>query len=79
LPVVALKDDAFKEMVIDNENGFLIKGGTRGIFAKRVLEILNKPSLYQRFSATSQRIAHNFSEENQAKKLLDIYKSLVRK
>jgi len=77
LPVVALKDDAFKEMVIDNKNGFLIKGGSKEIFAKRVFEILDRPLLYRKFSATSEKIAHNFSEENQAKKLVNIYKNLV--
>ncbi len=48
-------------------------------FAQRVLEILDKPSLYRKFSATSQKIAADFSEENQAKKLLKIYKNLVKK
>lgn len=77
LPVVALKDDAFKEMVISKKNGFLIKKPLSEIFGKRVLEILNNPSLYQKFSIASQKIAQNFSEESQAKKLLKIYKSLI--
>jgi len=78
LPVVTLKDDAFKEMVINNKNGFLLKKIIPKIFAKKVLEILNKPSLYHKFSIASQKIARGFSEKNQAKKLLNIYKSLIR-
>jgi glycosyltransferase involved in cell wall biosynthesis len=77
LPVVALKDDAFEEMVIDNENGFLVKKFLPEIFAERVLKILDDSVIYQSFSDNSRKIAHNFSEENQAKKLLNIYKSLI--
>jgi 1,2-diacylglycerol 3-alpha-glucosyltransferase len=78
LPVVALKDDAFKEMVVDNKNGFLIKKSSPEIFAKRVLEIVAKISLYKKLSIASHRIARDFSKENQAKKLLKIYKSLIK-
>ena len=78
LPVVALKDEAFKEMVIENKNGFLIKKASPKNFAKKVLEVLKNPSLYKKFSLNSQKVASSFSEENQAKKLIKIYKGLLK-
>ena len=78
LPVVALKDEAFREMVIENKNGFLIKSSSPKSFAKKVLEILKNSSLWKKFSLNSQKIASLFSEENQAKKLIKIYKSLLK-
>jgi len=78
LPVVALKDEAFKDMVVENKNGFLIKKVSPKSFAKKVLEILKNSSLCKKFSLNSQKIASFFSEKNQAKKLIKIYKSLLK-
>ena len=78
LPVVALKDEAFKEMIIENKNGFLLKKASPKMFAKKVLEILKNPSVYKKFSSNSQKISSSFSEENQAKKLIKIYKTLLK-
>jgi glycosyltransferase involved in cell wall biosynthesis len=65
-------------MVIENKNGFLIKKASPKNFAKKVLEVLKNPSLYKKFSLNSQKVASSFSEENQAKKLIKIYKSLLK-
>lgn len=78
LPVVALKDEAFREMVVENKNGFLIKKASPKSFAKKVLEILKNSSLCKKFSLNSQKIASLFSEKSQAKKLIKIYKSLLK-
>jgi 1,2-diacylglycerol 3-alpha-glucosyltransferase len=77
LPVVALKDDVFKEIIIDNKNGFLIKGNSLKSFTQKILKILEKPKLYQRLSAGALKISQNFSQENQAKKLIKIYQNLL--
>jgi len=77
LPVVALKDDVLQEMVIDNKNGFLIEKSSAAIFAGQVLKILDDASLYERFSENSLKISRNFSNKNQAEKLLDIYKAAL--
>ncbi len=78
LPVVALKDDALEGTVIHKKNGFLIEEQDSKIFAKRVLELLSNIFLYEKFSKASLKIAANFSEENQAKKLLVIYKKIIK-
>ena len=77
LPIVALKDDAFRKIVIDNKNGFLIKKASPKNFAKKTLKILDNPTLYRKFSIASQKIASAFSEVNQTKKLLKIYRKTM--
>ena len=77
LPIVALKDDAFKEMVIENKNGFLVKKLSPKIFGEKVLLILNNSNLQRKLSFSSKKIVKDFSELKQAKKLLSIYKSLI--
>lgn len=77
LPVVALYDEAFSEMVISGKNGFLIKQLSIKNFAEKVLEVLGNSSLAKKFSKTSCEIAKNFSEEKQTKKLLAIYKNYI--
>lgn len=77
LPVVALKDDAFKEFVIPNKNGFLIEKQSPKVFASKVLEILENPFLSQRFSDFSLKLGQLFSEKKQTEKLLAIYQGLT--
>ncbi len=83
LPVVALKDNAFKNIVINNKNSFLINPEDnkkeQNIFAQKVLGLLNNPLLYKKFSNNSRQIAQQFSEKKQAKKLLEIYRTLIGK
>ena len=77
LPVIALKDDAFREIVTDNKNGFLIDpNSSPAFFVKKALEILDDSALHKKFSRASLQIVKNFSEEKQAEKLAEIYKKL---
>ncbi len=79
LPVVALKDGAFEGIVINDENGYLVEKDSTDEFAKKVLTILDNELLSAKFSANSLRIARNFSEEEQAAKLLEIYRKTISK
>ena len=80
LPVVALKDNAFKKIIINDKNGFLIdsKLGQK-MFAKKVLTLLKNNFLYNKFSQAARQTAYLFSEKKQAEKLLNIYQDLIRK
>ena len=78
LPVVALEDSAFKGIAVNNKNSFLIKKALPTLFAKKVIELINNPSLCQQFSKASQKIVDNFSEEKQAERLITIYKELIK-
>jgi len=79
LPIVALKDDAFVDIVKNKENGFLVKELSPKVFAGDVIKILKNPGLYNSFSLSSQKIAKSFSEEKQTEKLLNLYKELLKK
>lgn len=76
LPIVALKDDCYQGMLIDGKNGYTVYPYQVSLFAEKVLEILNNQNLYQEFSKNGREIALNFSAENQAKKLLEIYQKI---
>ncbi len=79
LSIVALDDSAYKGVVVNKKNGFLIKKESVSLFAKKVLELLENEKLRKRFSLNSEKIAIDFSAENQAKKLVDIYQGLIKK
>ena len=66
-------------MVINKKNGFLVKKASVKVFAKNVLQLLNRPTVYNKYSTNSLKVASNFTEEIQAKKLLKIYKEVIRK
>jgi glycosyltransferase involved in cell wall biosynthesis len=77
LPVVALQDDALKNIVIDNENGFFVKPGETEEFAQSVINIFDDNNLYQKFSHQAKLTVKDYSQENQTEKLLDVYMSTL--
>lgn len=78
LPIVALKDDCYKGMLIDGKNGYTVYPYKTTLFAEKVLEILNNLKIYQELSRNGQIIAKNFTAENQTKKLIEIYKNFKK-
>ena len=79
LPVVALKDDAFSNVVLNGKNGFLIKKQSPKIFAQNIISILNNPDLYKKFSISAVKTAKKFSEKKMAEKFVEIYKKNIDK
>lgn len=79
LPTIALKDDAFADVIVDNKNGFLVKRQLPKLFAQKIITLLDDPSLYKKFSIRAVKTAQSFSEKNTAKKLIEIYKSQIEK
>ena len=78
LPVVALKDDAFSDVVSDGKNGFLVKQDVPKMFAKKIISLLENPSLCKRFSADGVKTAGKFSDKNLAENLIKIYKTQIK-
>lgn len=76
LPIVALKDDCYAGMLINNENGYTVYPYETSLFVDKILEILNNDILAQKFSQNGRQIALNFSADNQTKKLVEIYNNL---
>jgi 1,2-diacylglycerol 3-alpha-glucosyltransferase len=78
LPVVALRDEAFTSMVKNGRNGFLLRpDASHALFARRVAALLANQTRWRQFSAASVRIAREFSEEEQARRLTRVYDKCV--
>jgi len=77
LPIVALKDECYEGMLIDGKNGYTVYPYETSVFAEKVLDLLENQKRREEFSRNGQEIARNFSAENQAKKLLEIYQEVI--
>lgn len=77
LPVVALRDEAFEEVVLDGENGFLVKED-RAEFARKVILLLQDQELWQKFSKRArEQVESHFSAQKQAEALEHIYEKVI--
>jgi 1,2-diacylglycerol 3-alpha-glucosyltransferase len=78
LPVVALRDEAFTSMVKNGRNGLLLRpDASHALFARRVAALLENQTRWRQFSEASIRIAREFSEEEQARRLMRVYEKCV--
>ncbi len=76
LPVVAVDDDVFKNVIESNKNGYLVKKDT-GEFAKKVLHIITNKIIYKKFSHQASQSASKFSVETTAFYLEKLYEKLI--
>lgn len=77
VPVIALKDDAISEMVIEGETGFLTDSEVDD-FSKKALLLLTDEKKRNEFSKNAKkRMAQKFSQDLQAAALEEIYQKLV--
>jgi glycosyltransferase involved in cell wall biosynthesis len=75
-PIVMVHDEGLCEMIKDGKNGFGLEENI-SVFAKRVLKLLQTPSLYAKMSENSKKIAQDFSIEKQTEKLEELYKKIM--
>jgi 1,2-diacylglycerol 3-alpha-glucosyltransferase len=75
LPLVVREDDALREYVEDEKNAFVVN--SKNAFIQSIKKLADSDSLRARMSKESQRIAQQFTIENQVKKLLRLYKHLT--
>ena len=75
VPIVVPNVRAFKEIIIDNENGFLFDGGIEDM-AKRVTEAL-EISKDDRIRDAAMERAKSYSEDSSARKLVELYESVI--
>lgn len=76
VPLVAPDVRAFKEILTDNENGYLYDGtGDITVMAKRVIEALD--SVDDRMRDAAMERARFFSEESSARKLEALYERVI--
>jgi glycosyltransferase involved in cell wall biosynthesis len=75
LPVVMI-DEPVTEVVHDGANGYFSKDDPIDMAAK-VNHVLDDPESYKKMCEASKHVASQFSEQKQAKKILDIYESII--
>ena len=75
VPIVVPRVRAFKEIIIDNENGFLFDGDIKDM-AKRIVEALDRSKDPALRDAAMGR-AKSYSEESSAKKLEELYLDVI--
>jgi len=75
-PIVMVEDKGLGDIVIDGENGYIVKGDV-DIFAKKTLELLTVDNVYATMSDKSREMVKRLSIERQTDKLLDIYKQAI--
>ncbi len=72
LPVVALDDDAFRNVVIDGLSGYLFKNKKE--YVEKVLELIKDKSLRERMGNQGRINAEPFSSRYFAERVLDVYR-----
>lgn len=75
LPIV-LVDKHLSEVVVDGENGYIVRNAPLS-FARAVSALLQDPAKRQAFGAVSKKLAAQFTEARQVKKLAALYQELI--
>jgi len=76
LPAVAVGALGVKDMIRDGVDGFLCDDHP-GEIAERIVFLLKNPSEMESFRKNAKRLAQSFSKENQTRKLLEVYRSVL--
>ena len=71
VPVVALDDEAFRDVVIDDLNGYLFQNDKE--YRKAILKIMNDETVQERLSRQARINAEAHSAKYYAEKVLDVY------
>lgn len=75
LPVVASDNRGQRELVHNNENGFIVMPDETENFANAVLSLLNETELYYTFSAEAVKSVEKYNGAEVLKELRNIYES----
>lgn len=76
LPVVALDDDAFREVVSNDYNGFLFKD-KKG-YVDAIVKIMKDPNLRERLAIQARNTVEAHSAKYFAEQVLDVYKKALK-
>jgi len=77
LPIIAVKDSAFDNLVIDGKTGYNVSENQE-IFAQKVQQLLQDDVLRQRFGRQAREMAgNNFRGEYLTRELVDYYKKVM--
>jgi glycosyltransferase involved in cell wall biosynthesis len=76
VPVIAVEDDAFHNVITSGKNGFLVEEDPE-IFAEKTRELLQNNTLYKQFVKNARDSVEKFSIENTAKYLEQLYIRII--
>lgn len=76
IPVVAVKDPAFSEMIENGKNGFLTQRSEKD-FSDHVEKLLSSPTLYKKMSTHAKESTLKYSLEEKTQDLEGLYVSLI--
>jgi len=77
LPIVAVKATGTEDFIIDNQNGFLTKNNSKDFYDK-IKFLLKNPSIKKGVASQAKKDVKNYEELDQAKKLENFYKKLIK-
>jgi 1,2-diacylglycerol 3-alpha-glucosyltransferase len=72
LPLVAVQDEAFEGMILENENGHLTPLDV-GVFSNTLVALLSDPEKLERYGERSTQLSKKFSIEGQVSALENLY------
>ncbi len=72
LPLVAVQDEAFEGMIVENENGHLTPLDV-GVFSDTLVRLLSDPEKIIRYGKRSIELSEKFSIEGQVRSLENLY------
>jgi len=73
LPVITTDGGGNRDIMTDNDNGFMIKSRDAELFANQVIQLINSPSDYERISENCVKYAAQYDVNNYVKTLLGLY------
>jgi glycosyltransferase involved in cell wall biosynthesis len=73
LPIVTTDGGGNKDIVINNENGFMLEYRHPELFANKVIQLINSPKDYERISKNCINFASKYDVKKYAKTLLSLY------
>lgn len=76
LPVVASDIDAFKELIVNHENGILVPLGNEELYISEITKLCLDNELNAKIAGNAEKTAQGFSVEQMVKRLEDYYDKL---
>ena len=77
IPIIASNVGGNKELLLDNQNGFLINPESSDEIIEKITVILDDKTLAQKFGEKSSELIQNYEWSKIGQKYLELYKSLL--
>ena len=79
IPIIASNVGGNKELIINNENGFLIDPKSVDELNKKIIQLCENENLVAKFGRKSSELVKNFEWSNVGQKYLELYELLLSK